>query len=77
MAARFERGVRWYTHGRLVVDVGFPEDAVCCRYCQYLRADANAVRYKCCVTGDILYSLDMTGDRCPIEIIEEDEHERV
>lgn len=72
--ARFDKGVAWYTRGRLTVDVAFPEDAVCCKYCPYLRADANGARLKCAATGDILYSIETVGDGCPIEIMEVDKH---
>lgn len=74
MSGRFDSGVRWYTRGRIVAEVGFPEDAVQCRYCPYLRADANGARYKCCITGDVLYTLERVGARCPVERLEEDAH---
>lgn len=66
--SRFDKGVSWYTHGTICIVVHFPEDAVCCKYCPYLRADANGARYKCQITGDILYSIDTQGAGCPIEI---------
>ena len=69
---RFDRGVAWYTRGHIELECTFPEDAICCRYCPFLRADANGARYKCCITGDILYGVDAVGDRCPIVIDKED-----
>lgn len=72
--ARFDRGVSFYTRGKLNVDIAFPEDAVCCKYCPFLRADANGARYKCVITGSILYGIEAMGSDCPIEIVEVDEH---
>ena len=66
--ARFDNGVRSYTTGALNVTVHFPEDAMMFKYCPFLRADANGARYKCVITGNILYSVDAIGDDCPIEI---------
>lgn len=73
MARKFENGVSWYTHG--VISISFPEDEVSCRYCPCLRSDANGARFKCCITGDILANIDLIGHRCPIESMEEDEHD--
>lgn len=72
--ARFDKGVTWYTRGRLSVAVAFPEDAVYCKYCPFLRADANGARFKCVINGEILYSIETVGDACPIEIVEVDKH---
>ena len=68
--SRFDRGVTWYTHGTITIDVAFPEDAVCCRYCPHLRADANGARHKCPLTNEIIIHLDRRGGLCPVEIDE-------
>lgn len=64
-------GVTWYSYGYATVTVPFPEDKVCCRYCPYMRSDAGGVRQKCCLTGDVLYRLDMRGAHCPVVISKE------
>lgn len=69
--ARFDSGVRWYTHGEIRVDVYFPEDSVMCRYCPFLRADANGARYKCTITGSILPGIEYVPDDCPVIISKE------
>lgn len=69
---RFDTGVRYYTLGHVEMDVPFPEDAVCCRYCPFLRADAGGVRHKCVLTGRVVYGLDWRPEECPIIIKEED-----
>ena len=61
----------WYSYGYATVTVPFPEDKVCCRYCPYMRSDAGGVRQKCCLTGDVLYRLDMRGAHCPVVISKE------
>lgn len=66
--ARFDNGVRWYTTGALNVTVHFPEDAVMCKYCPFLRADANGARYKCVITGNILPGIEYRPEYCPVEI---------
>ena len=74
MAGRFDGGVTCYTRGVATIPVGFPEDAVCCRYCPYLRADAAGARHKCIITEHVIYGLDWRPDDCPVEIKEVDEH---
>lgn len=65
--ARFDKGVRWYTTGRAVLEVPFPEDAVCCRYCPYLRTEAEFARCWCRLTGELLFAPGVQrGTGCPI-----------
>ena len=61
--ARFDKGVAYYT--RLVIPVGFPEEAVICRYCPVMRAIDGGTRHVCMVTGEILYNIDTRPDGCP------------
>lgn len=68
MGNQFERGVKYYTPGVATVHVSFPEDTVCCRYCEFLRADANGARHKCVLTDEILLRLDGVGGMCPVAI---------
>lgn len=69
---RFERGVAYYT--RLWIPVGFPEDAVCCRYCPLMRAIDGGTRHMCMATGQIIYNIDRQPDDCPAEKEDENEH---
>lgn len=73
MAKQFENGVKWYTRG--YVPIGFPEKAVCCRFCPCLRSDAGGAQHRCPLSGAILYNIDELSDRCPIIFTGEDEHE--
>lgn len=67
---QFESGVRFYTKARATVTVNFPENAVCCEYCLFYH---RASRY-CGLDRNIIpFRPDRTvGDRCPLELIEED-----
>lgn len=69
---RFDRGVKYYTHGSATVDVAFPEESVMCRYCRFLRADANGARHKCVLTDEILMKLDAVGLACPVKFKEDE-----
>lgn len=71
---RFENGVQWYTRGQVVLDIGFPENWVCCRFCPYVRSTQGGIRHECVLTGDVLYDVDGRGDGCPIKELKEDEH---
>lgn len=66
-----ERGTLWYTKARATLEFFFPENKVECKYCRYLRADANGARYKCTLTDEILGRIDRMGTMCPVEEIEE------
>ena len=72
-----EHGVSWYTRATATVEWYFPENKVECKYCRYMRADANGARYKCVLTDEILARLDRTGATCPIEeLIEQKEEDK-
>lgn len=61
----FSRGVSYYTRG--TVEVGFPEDDVCCRWCPLLRVELKTDRSYCCKTGEYLVSPSFfVGQLCPI-----------
>lgn len=68
----FDKGVRFYTHGVATVEVTFPEESVMCRYCRFLRADANGARHKCVLTDEILLKLDAIGLACPVQFKEDE-----
>jgi len=68
-------GILWYTKATATVKFFFPENRVECRYCRYMRADANGARYKCGLTDEILGRIDQLGATCPIEELEEEKEE--
>lgn len=69
--ARFDKGVSYYT--KMLIPVGFPEDAVICRYCPVMRAIDGGARHMCMASGALLYNLDLRPDECPAEEVN-DEH---
>ena len=69
MAKMFDRGVSYYTIADLTMQIGFPEDSVCCRWCPFLRHYDSMDRDKCGITEDILYSKEIRGHNCPLVII--------
>lgn len=69
---RFDKGVSYYT--RMWIPVGFPEDAICCRYCPVMRAIDSGSRYMCMATGQILYNVDTKPEDCPAEMEDNNEH---
>lgn len=64
--ANFDNGVPFYTVCNLDVDVFFPGEEVCCKYCPFLTHSDSLDRDSCRVTGDILYSRKTVGVRCPL-----------
>lgn len=66
---KFDKGVMWYTICNLDMNVPFPEDAVCCGWCPFIRHYDNLDRDKCALTGDILYSKEYRGANCPLVVI--------
>ena len=69
----FESGVKYYTHGKAVIDVGFPEDKVCCRWCPWRRVERDGSRNWCRLNDEMLYNIDLQGDKCPVEVDEMEE----
>ena len=67
---QFHNGVSYYTRG--TVDVGFPEDDVCCHWCPLMTRDPN-LRDVCGKTGEILLAPKHTiGINCPIRFTDLD-----
>ena len=64
----FEKGVRYYTEGKLVLKVPFPEDQIYCRWCPWCRPQRGIDRHRCEITNEILYNIDFRGDGCPVEM---------
>lgn len=65
----FRNGVSYYT--RASVQVGFPEDDVCCHWCPIMTRDPN-LRDVCGKTGEILLAPKHTiGMNCPLNFEKE------
>ena len=65
----FSRGVRFYTKAK--VEIGFPEDKVCCDLCPMLETYA---RKQCRRTGEYLMDTRVTvGYYCPLVLEGEEE----
>ena len=68
----FPRGVSYYTLA--TVEVGFPEDRVCCAFCPMLGMELKSDRHYCRKTGEYLVAIrDVIGFNCPLEFKKEDE----
>ena len=66
----FRNGVSYYT--RSTLDVGFPEDDVCCHWCPVMSRDPN-LRDVCGKTGEILLAPKHTiGVSCPLRFENEE-----
>lgn len=70
-----KNGVSYYTKGYAVVDINFPEDQVCCKWCPlFLRYEDNFRRYSCRLTGEwILDPMHGIGSQCPIDFYEKED----
>lgn len=68
MKTDFPNGVLWYTKKFAVVEVNFPEDAVCCQNCEWCRAEKELSRYFCRLTGRQVYNpyYSVDEERCPL-----------
>lgn len=61
----FHGGVSFYT--KATVEIGFPEDDVCCHWCPFLRADYKLDREICGKTGEVLFAPKHDiGYYCPL-----------
>ena len=63
-----KRGVSYYTNA--TVEIGFPEDRVCCEYCPLLETYA---RKQCRRTGEYLMDTRAIGYWCPLVLRGEEE----
>lgn len=62
----FSRGVSYYTRG--TVEVGFPENDVCCRWCPMMGMELKIDRAYCKKTGEYLTAPNFDiGANCPIK----------
>lgn len=61
----FDRGVSYYT--KATVEIGFPEDDVCCHWCPMLAPDYRLDREYCKRTGELLLApKHQIGFYCPL-----------
>ena len=61
----FHNGVSYYT--KATVQIGFPEDDICCQWCPLMTRDPN-LRDVCGKTGEILLAPKHTiGMDCPLK----------
>lgn len=62
----FDRGVSYYT--KATVEIGFPEDDVCCHWCPMLAPDYRLDREYCKRTGELLLApKHQIGFYCPLK----------
>ena len=73
--SKFDKGVSYYTTAKLSIEVHFPEDEVKCKWCPFLKHYDSIDRDKCGITQEILYSREITGQRCPLGFKAEEESE--
>ena len=71
MAKRFDSGVSYFTVANLDMNVFFPENEFCCKWCRFLQHNDGLDRDKCALTNDVLYSREFIGQNCPLTIINE------
>ena len=65
----FRNGVSYYT--KASVEIGFPEDDICCHWCPLMTRDPN-LRDICSKTGEILLAPKSTiGFSCPLKFDKE------
>ena len=71
MSKDFPEGILWYTTGTITHKVSFPENQVCCRWCDFLKAESDMNRHRCRLTNEMIYTINDIGLHCPIVIDKE------
>lgn len=67
---KFPNGVSYYT--KATVDIGFPEDDVCCYRCPLMGVETMSNREYCRRTGEYLPApRDIVGLNCPLNFEKE------
>ena len=70
----FDKGVSYYT--KATVEIGFPEDDICCYRCVLMGNDYGSKREVCRKTGEILIApMHTIGYDCPLKFKMEDNDE--
>jgi hypothetical protein len=68
---QFVNGVSYYTTA--TVEIGFPEDDVCCHWCPFLSHDYKLDRERCGKTGEVLIAPKYDiGYMCPLNFKNEE-----
>lgn len=71
---QFPNGISYYTKG--TVEIGFPEDDVCCHWCPFMVYDYKLDRERCSRSGEILIApKSYIGFMCPINFITEENND--
>lgn len=66
----FSRGVSYYT--KATVEIGFPEDDICCTWCPMMGVEIKSDRAYCRRTGEYLVAPKyVIGLNCPLKFKEE------
>lgn len=64
----FEKGVKYYTKGKVEIYIYFPEDQEVCRWCRFCRRDEMG-RHWCRLTNEMVIDpLVRRGQECPVEL---------
>lgn len=64
----FEKGVKYYTKGKVEIYIYFPEDQEVCQWCRFCRRDEMR-RHWCRLTNEMVIDpLARRGQECPIEL---------
>lgn len=67
---QFLSGVSYYT--KASVEIGFPEDDICCHWCPFLASEYKLDREFCKKTGEILLAPKSNiGFNCPLKFEKE------
>lgn len=69
MARQFDNGVDNYTVTKCELTVYFPEHEVKCQWCPLIRHNDGINRDRCGLTDEIIVSREITGRKCPLNII--------
>lgn len=69
----FSKGVRYYT--KATVEIGFPEDDLCCYRCPLMGTEYKPDREYCKRTGEYLVAPKyVVGYDCPLKFEKEEEN---
>lgn len=64
---KFENGVKFYSMGQANINVAFPEDDICCNWCQFCRAESDLKRFRCRLTNEMIYNPFVgISSKCPL-----------
>jgi len=61
------KGVKYYRFGKTEIEVGFPEEDICCRWCPLLVSYGDPRKYMCYSTKQyVLYPEYQVARDCPL-----------